>query len=194
MIIPLHDEEQLWKEFRMGSNEALTTIYSQYVGKLYTYGRQFTSNGELVRDCIQDLFCELIQNRKNLGSTTSIKFYLLACVRNKLTRAIKKNGKHSHLDDIEEGNGFGVEFLVQNEAFVEYFNLETKHTIENAFNKLPIKQREAVILYFYENLSYQEITDIMQIGKVKSTRALIYRSLESLSSLLYNFKLHSELA
>ncbi len=190
----LSNDAQLWREFTSGCDEALAAIYNQYAAKLYNYGRQFTFKSELVRDCIQDLFCELIQNRGNLGDTTSIKYYLLACIRNKLMRAIRKDEKYAQLQVVEyEMSGFHIGFLVQNDAFSELFALETKQTLEKAFNQIPAKQREALMLHFYEGMSYQQITDIMQIGKVKSTRCLIYRAIESMSAILQNSKRQSEL-
>jgi RNA polymerase sigma-70 factor (ECF subfamily) len=55
-------EEQIWKAFKDGSDEALSFIYYQYAPKLYNYGRQFCAEDQ-VKDAIQDLFCEMIQSR-----------------------------------------------------------------------------------------------------------------------------------
>ena len=190
----LSNDAELWEEFTSGSDTALATIYNQYAGKLYNYGRQFTSKSELVRDSIQDLFCELIQNRSNLAQTSSIKYYLLACMRNRLMRAIRKDEKYAQIQETEyEMSGFNIEFLANNEAFAELFAIDTRQTLDKAFNRLPARQREALMLYFYEGMNYQQITDIMQIGKIKSTRCLIYRAIDSMAALLQCVKNYSEL-
>ena len=64
------------------------------------------------------------------------------------------------------------------------FTADVNGILQDALNRLPEKQREAIILYFYENMSYHQISEIMQMTKVKSARALIYRALDSLTALL----------
>ncbi|MCK5371360.1 MAG: sigma-70 family RNA polymerase sigma factor, partial [Cyclobacteriaceae bacterium] len=50
------------------------------------------------------------------------------------------------------------------------------------------RQKEAVIYFYYEGMSYQEIADIMGLQKVKSARKLIYRAIEALRKDLLGFK------
>jgi RNA polymerase sigma-70 factor (ECF subfamily) len=54
----------------------------------------------------------------------------------------------------------------------------------NACNRLPVRQREAIALYFFEQLPYKEIARVMGMGKVASARILVYRALHSLKGLL----------
>ena len=60
---------------------------------------------------------------------------------------------------------------------------DQQQIIEEKLNELPPLQREALLLYFYEGLKYDQIAELLGI-QVKSTRALIYRSLQSLGDLL----------
>lgn len=174
-------DSQLWNEFLNGSDSALETIYRQYVNVLYNYGRQFSSDNDLVRDAVQELFCELIQSRERLGATTSIKFYLLASLRNKLVRKVKHEDRFSSLNDF--GGDFQIDFAADSDILRELCLDQSGELLQEAFNKLPIKQREAILLYFYEDVSYEEIAQIMEMTKVKSARALIYRALDSLQEI-----------
>ncbi|MEA5429087.1 MULTISPECIES: RNA polymerase sigma factor [Arcicella] len=174
-------DSQLWNEFLKGSDSALETIYRQYVNVLYNYGRQFSSDTDLVRDAVQELFCELIQSRERLGATTSIKFYLLASLRNKLVRKVKHEDRFSSLNDF--GGDFQIDFAADSDILRELCLDQSGELLQEAFNKLPIKQREAILLYFYEDVSYEEIAQIMEMTKVKSARALIYRALDSLQEI-----------
>ena len=47
-------------------------------------------------------------------------------------------------------------------------------------SKLTLRQKEAVLYFYYEGMSYKEIADIMDLQKVKSARKLIYRSIDTL--------------
>jgi RNA polymerase sigma-70 factor (ECF subfamily) len=174
-------DSQLWDEFLKGSDTALETIYLQYVNVLYNYGRQFSHNDDLVRDAVQELFCELIQSRERLGATTSIKFYLLASIRNKLLRKVKHEDKFQSLQDF--GGDFQIDFACDADILRDLNLNQSGEMLKEAFEKLPAKQREAILLYFYEDVSYEEIAKIMEMTKVKSARALIYRALDSLQQI-----------
>lgn len=55
-------------------------------------------------------------------------------------------------------------------------------------SKLTTRQKEAVLYFYYEGLSYQEIADIMGFQNVKSARKLIYRAIDALRKDLQELK------
>ena len=55
-----------WNRFIAGDDDAYASLYEEYVQDLYQYGLCFTSDTELVKDCIQDLFVYLYANRSHL--------------------------------------------------------------------------------------------------------------------------------
>lgn len=184
-------EQQIWEEFKAGSDEALSYIYQTYTNKLYNYGRQFSPNPDLVRDAIQDLFCEIIQSRERLGTTTSIKFYLFASLKHKLARHLQKEGKLIYTDIHKEEGGFEIDLADELDLFDKIFPSDVNKSIVEACEKLPQKQREAIAMYFFEEMSYDEIAKLMAMTKVKSARALVYRALESLANSLSFAELYS---
>ena len=181
-------EAVIWDNFKSGSEKALALIYSRYVKSLYNYGRQFTSNHELVRDNIQDLFVELIRNKEKLGHTNSIKFYLYKSLRRKLVRSLQKQTKVFSTDNFEDHGAFLVSISPELTLLRSQLTQEQKKLLERSINALTASQREAILLYFYEGLSYIEITEVMAIGKVKSTRALLYRAIASMAEFLAPYK------
>ncbi|MEQ9097892.1 MAG: sigma-70 family RNA polymerase sigma factor [Imperialibacter sp.] len=182
------DEGALWEDFKRGSEVALSQIYSLYSKDIYNYGCQFTKNHELVRDSIQDLFIELIKSRASLGSTTSVKFYLYKSLRRKLVRALKKQSRLFVTDDIQEQGSFAVSISPELVLLKNQLDEDQRVLLEKSINALTVSQREAVLLYFYEGLSYAEISDLMEIGKVKSARALLYRAISAMTEFLTPYK------
>ena len=67
-------------------------------------------------------------------------------------------------------------------------NEETRIYLSKSIEKLTSRQKEAVLHFYYEGMSYQEIADIMNIRKVKSVRKLIYRAIDSLRKDLKDLK------
>jgi len=86
-------DKQLWKTFKAGGKTDFAQIYEKHAAVLYNYGRHIRTDQALVKDCIQELFIDIWKNRKTLGATDSIKFYLLKSLRRKIIYEAKKGGK-----------------------------------------------------------------------------------------------------
>ncbi|MDR1883555.1 MAG: sigma-70 family RNA polymerase sigma factor, partial [Prevotella sp.] len=98
----LNDESLLWNSFLSGDSDAGSQIYRQYVQILFKYGLQFTSDRELVKDCIQDLFEKIHKNRNRLVQTGNIKLYLFIILKNGLINALKRKRRHVEVSGLEE--------------------------------------------------------------------------------------------
>jgi len=180
-------DQELWMYFIAGNESAIAEIYAKYVPVLYNYGMNIISNSSLVNDTIQDVFFELINKRTNLSPATSVKFYLIASFRRRLLRQITRERKLvSELNEEQKG------FLYKIEPDVVHISsnlsLDKKKIIQKACNNLPKRQREAIALFFFEGLSYQEIAQVFDFSHPKNARTLIYRALDSLSKILAGWK------
>jgi RNA polymerase sigma factor (sigma-70 family) len=185
---PDTSDAQIWIEFLHGSDQALGTIYRLYVSKLYSYGRQFTKNESLVLDVVQDVFFALIKNREKLGVAASVKFYLFASFRRCLVRQLRKAKLFVLPESLSESDFFKISIDTSYFSVNSRLDDEQKKLIEASCNKLPAKQREAIMLHFFEDLSYKEVAEIMQLSHIKSARNIIYKALDSLSTLLSHRK------
>ena len=182
---PEKDERLIWELFKKGDEQSLIYLYRRYADVLFNYGRQFSGRNEYVRDCIQELFYDLIDKRKRLGEAQSVKGYLFASLKRKIVRGLKK--EEQLLLKGSEENGFEIEFSTESIPLLQTFDKKDYSIIEKQLNTLPRLQKEAILLYFYEGLGYPEIAGILGI-KVKSARALTYRALESLLQKLTPYK------
>lgn len=181
------DEQQLWMNFLCGDDSALSYVYRSYADALYNYGRQF-AEAQLVQDAIQDAFFDLIRYRGKLGQVQSIKGYLFACVRRKIVRKIKRNKLEIFESDLEGIAKFHLSISTEDVLMINDDILVKVDILKKACNALSAKQREAIMLYYYEKLSYQEIANIMGMSRVSSARILVYRALDALKLLLANVK------
>jgi RNA polymerase sigma factor (sigma-70 family) len=62
---------------------------------------------------------------------------------------------------------------------------ENKTKFSKALQKLPLQQKEGLLLKFYQNKSYEEISEILGIT-TSSCRTLVYRALKSVRQGVYN--------
>ncbi|GEO07103.1 DNA-directed RNA polymerase sigma-70 factor [Adhaeribacter aerolatus] len=157
-------EEQLWNDFRNGNTSSYSLIYQRYFFSLFTYGLKICPEREIVKDCIQDLFVHIWKNRDNLGPTNSIKYYLFKSLKRKLIDNFSYQSKFSPIGESKEDVFFGTviseEQILINDQLVE----EQKVRIIQALGKLTNRQKEAVILKFYENLPNEDIASKMSIS------------------------------
>lgn len=175
----LFDETKNWNAFRGGNRDSFSLIYEKYFNGLYNYGCKFSRDTEFVEDCIQDLFIKLWQNRENINETPSVKNYLYKSLRNTIFSRLNKLEK-INIDD-ESFDELQFELELSPEAFLieSEHSSEMKLKLDKALTQLTNRQREAVFLRFFEELSYEEVSKLMQIT-VKALYKIIARAIESL--------------
>lgn len=172
------NEYILWSEFKKGNEKAFTTIYNQYIVALYHYGEMITSDKELIEDSIHDFFVDLWKNRENLAQVYSIKFYLYKGLKRKIIRNLSLKRKFP-LNDVTDGHDFEMVLSHEFNVIANETSEQQKTDTLKALNKLSRRQKEAVILKFYEGLTYKEIGNLLSIS-TKSTYTLIYRAIDVL--------------
>jgi RNA polymerase sigma factor (sigma-70 family) len=171
-------DAEIWISFKKGEEWAISFIYSEHAEKLYRYGLKFTSEIAVIEDALQDLFAELIKNRKNIGHTDNILFYLLKSFKRKLLRKIQ-SGKRFVSDEELQEYQFEVTWSVEHELILEEVSDEKSRMLLKALNELTPRQKEAIYLRFTKELDYQEVAGLMDIS-VEACRNLISKAISTL--------------
>jgi RNA polymerase sigma factor (sigma-70 family) len=173
---------ELWSRFKAGDDIALSLIYEANSRKLYHYGLKFTGNVLLVEDSIQDLFTELIKNRRNLGDTFNISFYLLKSIKRKLLRKLM-NEKRISMATPEEDYAFNVTYPAESDMISDEITQQKKALLAHVLQELTPRQKEAIYLRFSKELNYHELSEIMNIS-VEASRNLISGAVKKLKEAL----------
>lgn len=172
------EEGVLWSDFRNGEKYAYEFMYRKFAPVLYNYGYKITLNRALTQDCIQDLFLTLLNNKAKLGPTTSIKFYLYKSLRRDLMRAIRSEQRF--VNQYDQGDyDFNVVFSYESVLIEEQMSAERSESLNRALQNLPPRQKEVIFLRFYENLSFEEIAEVMAIEQ-SSVYKIIYKAIDNL--------------
>lgn len=167
----------LWDNFRAGDNDAFSLLFETYLESLYRYGLKFISDESIVKDCIQDLFIKIYNNRESLSPTTNPKFYLLFSLKNMILDTLSENKRITYVPPgdlpfiASHYNTMGDE-TNENEENEE----ELKLKFEQVLGMLNARQKEAIYLRFQLELSYEEITKLLGIN-YQSVRNLIHRAI-----------------
>lgn len=170
----------LWLNFKNGSGDALSELMRRYFRSLLQYGTKFTKNKSLIEDTIQDLFLELLERRAYLSTPTSVKNYLFKALRNNLIRAINKN--NLSISFLEQEDDWMIEpENIELTLLQEDDSKEILLKLNKYFQLLTKRQREALHLRYFEDLSHDEISLIMDINK-QSVSNLLQQSITIIRS------------
>lgn len=173
-----HEESQKrWKQFLSGDEKAYEWLYLHYTKELLQYGLCITSDAELVKDCIQDLFVYLYVAKPKLQSCKNCRLYIYIAFKNNLFKAISKV---SNMDNIDENIPFTLELTVE-EQFInneQYINNSKK--VNQLLSLLSPRQREIIYYRFILEMSISEISTLVNIN-YQSVQNLIQRSLRKMT-------------
>jgi len=157
----MNTEKELWDRFLAGEELAYGQILKQYSDRMFSYGCRMCADEDLVKDCIQEIFLTLWNNKANLSTTDSITWYLLKCTKTSIIREQKKWIKNEELVD---DYVFDVEFDIETKIIADLDNLKIADKIKSIINQLPPRQREILYLRFYENFTLTEIAKLMDLS------------------------------
>jgi len=154
-------DEDVWNLLRDNNKEAFAVIYYRFFKILLQKGLQISNERELVKDCIHDLFLEIWINKINLATPISVKAYLIVSLQREIIRKLKKfRSKQTEMGRLP------MEFVTSKEDQIisEQLMHDQQCMVIRAVNSLTKRQKEAIQLKFYENLSYEEIAGMMKIS------------------------------
>lgn len=172
------DESKIkWRQFISGDNDSYCWLYTRYVQILYQYGFRFTSNPEIIKDCIQEVFTLLYKNREHLIIPDNIKVYLFVAIKNCILRVLYKESVYER-NTVEQ-----IPFLLEptvEDQFIDneqYSNQQKR--IKEILSILTPRQKEIIYYRFIQEMSMEEICLLMDMN-YQSAQNLIQRSLKKI--------------
>lgn len=168
------DTNNLWIRFVEGDDKAYAELYNLYIDDLFAYGMHFTPDRESVKDCIQEVFISLYSNRSKKRKVGNIKCYLFTSLKNELFDLFKKSVEYYQIETIEPvfTVGYSVEDLFVKTEIDQYNTAKVKEVLQS----LTPRQNEVLYYRYVEEMSYDEIGELMQMN-YQSVRNLIHRSI-----------------
>ncbi len=180
-LLAKEKDHELWARFLNGDERVLSLIYLRHVNALFDYGCKISSDQELVKDAIQDIFCTIIRNRDSLSYTDNIRLYLFKALKRKVIRELQKKSNYQLADDRQIN--FEIEFMHGFDHVDTELSDQQKNELINAIESLTSRQKEAIYLRFTRGMDYEEISMILNLN-YQSARALIHRAISKLRTIL----------
>jgi RNA polymerase sigma factor (sigma-70 family) len=177
------EDRVLWQRFKNGNDLAFSILYKKYVQRLYNYGMHTCHDRELVLDCLQELFGRLWDKRNHVADVEAVNFYLFKSFRRVLLNKLVQNRKRSLLSFDSKSTGFEFHSSLEDAIILEEASVQQIAQLKKAVETLTKRQREAIFLKFFNELSYQDVAAVMEMN-VDSVYNLMTKAIDSLRKTL----------
>ena len=180
-------DERLIKQFQEGDRHAFDELVKRYKDRLHNFVCRYLNNQTLAEDVVQETMIKLYTHKHYYKPVAKFSTWIYTIAKNLALTELRKNKRRQTSSlwtddgrpiDIETG-GESLDRKVQNELAVEELN--------KCLDEIPENFRIAVVLRDFQELSYQEISKILEIpiGTIKSR---INRGRIQLAEKLKHFK------
>lgn len=154
-------DEEIVKLIQAGDNNKFGFLIDRYQAKMLRYAKKFLFNTENAQDLVQEIFIKAYRNIESFDVSLNFSPWLYRIAHNLFVNELKKK-------DVKAFFCFDLDIFLP-KAFSKDFSdklaidNELKNAINRCIDKLDHKYKEILILYFFEDLSYKEISDILHI-------------------------------
>lgn len=160
-------DRELIIEIQQGNLEALGVIYDRHRRLVYRTALAITNDPEAAADLLQEAFLRLYQFAGHVDPPRPLEPWLYRVTTNLAYTAVKR--RHKWLRPLEEITEWIAGSKKSSPQILAEMDEEAQR-VQQAIASLPLNQRVVVVLYYINDLSLQEIADILGIpeGTVKS--------------------------
>lgn len=168
------DENELFQQARAGVRSAFDKLQEKLEAPVKRFVRRLIGLSSSEDDIVQDAFLALYMNLERLDSSEHLRPFLFRVVRNLCYDELRRKGRFQFVsldEDIGDSDAL-LSFLIDHRAQPdeEVYWILLYSEVQKAMERLPEPQRQTLILYCEEDLTYQQIAKAMatDIGTVKS--------------------------
>lgn len=173
-------DELLLRRAGEGDQAAFLELYDRYRQPIFRFAYRLLSSVDLAEDVTHDCFLSLIRRPEGFRpERASLRTYLFAVVRNLALKHFRSRGREAGFDEVDEE----PQVSPRHAPLRRLLDEELVNQVREAVFSLPPLQREALILFEYEELSLNEIAGIVD-ADVGAIKARLYRARESLKRTL----------
>ena len=172
-------DNELYRRFSSGDTAAYTVLVDRHTDRFYGLAWRMCGQDQEAEDIVQDAFLKLWQNPKlfnpDKGSKFTTWFYrVVVNLSYDAGRKKKPQAAPEVLDFMADDAEATDEAIARKQVKTE---------VEIAIQSLPERQRTALNLCFYEDLSNAEAAEIMGVG-IKALESLLMRAKKGLKDIL----------
>jgi RNA polymerase sigma-70 factor, ECF subfamily len=179
---------QLMLDVKAGDEQSFGLLLQRYRTPLVNFLYRMVRSREQAEDLAQEVFIRVYRAREEYVPSAKFTTWLFRIATNLALNSIRDH-RHQKLEismdapvtaDAEDGDEKPFEVADKHPTIEqELVEEDRKKMIRHAIEKLPEKQRAAVLLHKYQELDYAEIAKILSVSE-SALKSLLFRAYESL--------------
>jgi RNA polymerase sigma-70 factor (ECF subfamily) len=175
------DDSMLARKAQRGDRQAFEVILTRYQRPIFSFIFNFFHDQALCEDLTQETFLRAFRFIKSFRTGEKLSTWLFSIARNLCIDELRRmqRGKTVHIDSVDpevlatDGDGGGNPVT----AFVQ---VQEGEILRRAIARLPEKYRACIVLFYFNELSYEEISEVMKLS-LSNTKILLFRGKKMLS-------------
>jgi RNA polymerase sigma factor (sigma-70 family) len=168
---------------RNDDEQPLKHLFTHYYNRLFRTGLRYHANALLVEECIQEVFFDLWRYRQQLGAIESLEAYLKTSLRRRIFRQLNQPDPLQHSSDLSVVASAMDDVSYEDILIRQQTDQEQRQRLMAALDQLSSRQKEIVYLKYFEELSYKEIADQLNIS-IGAVYKLLHDSVKRLKLIL----------
>lgn len=167
--------ESSYRRFLEGDKKAFDEIVTLYRPELIYFVDSYVHDIHAAEDISIDCFTFLLVHPNRYNGKTPLKSFLFILGRSRALDYLRRQKRVKTVSPEEAESE-----LIENEPlFDSVINTETKKAVHKAVGELPDDMRKAVILFYFNDMSYAEIAKVLK-KKPKQIDNLLFRAKQML--------------
>jgi RNA polymerase sigma-70 factor (ECF subfamily) len=185
-------ENEIIARCQSGDLEAFNALISRYENRVLNLTRRYLRDYQAAVDEAQEVFIRVFRKIKSFRGDSSFGTWLYRVTSNHCLNVLEQQKRQQEnsgpllsLDFSMEGGTYH-EVLSDPKAVAPdaaFQNNELQSRIIRAMDRLPADQRQALVLFHYENMKYEQIAEIMELS-ISTVCSAIYRGRQHLKKIL----------
>jgi len=163
-------DEKLILRFQEGDINAYNELVKRYKDRLFNFVLRYFNNAEQAEDVVQDTLIKLYTHASYYKNVAKFSTWIFTIAKNNALTELRKN-KRKQTDSLWTDDGKVIDINSKEESLDSKVQNEIAIDQLNKFlDEIPENFRMAVVLRDFQELSYEEISTILEIpiGTIKS--------------------------
>jgi RNA polymerase sigma-70 factor (ECF subfamily) len=179
---------QLMLDVKAGDEQSFGLLLQRYRTPLVNFLYRMVRSREQAEDLAQEVFIRVYRAREEYVPSAKFTTWLFRIATNLALNSLRDH-RHQKLEismdapltvDVADGDEKPFEVADKHPTIEqELVEEDRKKMIRHAIEKLPEKQRAAVLLHKYQELDYSEIAKILSVSE-SALKSLLFRAYETL--------------
>lgn len=148
---------------QQGEVDYFRMLVERYEPKLARYGRRFLFDADETKDLLQEVFIKTYTNIHGFDVSRRFSPWIYRIAHNEFVNAIKKKKRDRDIISL-----FYLDILFPHPVAKETADdvaqrREIKEMLEQFLSNIGARYRDPLVLYYFENMDYKEIAEILRI-------------------------------